>query len=295
MKKWPEALEVHVHVVVTHFKPHVLEEVLTVHHRTLGVVLQDGLGGVVHGSRAFGTALRGHEDDTVTGLGAVDGGGGGILQDLDGLDHRRLDVLDAGDLQAVHDVQRGEVATIGGVTTDADVSAAARSTVREDVHTGGLALEGVGRIDGGQVLEGLLTDRSHGAGEVALLLHTVTDDHRLVQEFGVLREDEAESGLVPAGDRLVGVADAGDVDGSARRDIETESSVHVSHCADGRVADHDDSRPDHRSAALVDNRSADGAVLGGRNRSQEARCDDHHSGGHSCKKLPGHKSVVLVG
>ena len=177
------------------------------------------------------------------------------------------------------------------VRADADVSAAARSTVREDVHTGGLALEGVGRIDGGQVLEGLLTHRSHGAGEVALALHTVTDDHRFIDELGVLDEDETEIGLVADGNRLIGITDAGHVNVCTSRDIETENTVHVSHGTNGSVAHDDHGGSDDRSAAFIDNRSADGAVLGGSDRTQEACRNDHHCSCHFCKKLPCHKSV----
>ena len=284
--------ELAVHIVLTVLESDVTEHVLAVHERALGVVLQSGLGGVGHGSPAFFTALGGHEHDTVTGLSTVDGGGGGVLQDLDGLDHGRIQVLDAAHLQTVHDVQRldlGGIGGVGGITADADLRTFTRGAVRQNVDTGGLALEGGGRIDGGQVLDGVTAHRGNSTGEVALLLDTITDDDGFVNEFGVFDEDEAEVGPVTGSDRLIGITDAGDINVSARRDIETEDTVHISHCADGSVAHDDNGRSHDGNTAFIDNCSGNGAVLGGSDRTQEARCDDHHSGSHSCKKLPCHK------
>ena len=245
---------------------------------------------------AFLAGLGGDEHDTVTGLRAVDGGGGGVLQDLHGFDHRRIQVLDVVHLQTIDDEERSDVTGVRGITTDADVGTGTRSTGGvDDLDTGGLTLEGSGGVGDGTVLQVFGTDRSHGAGEVALALDTVTDHDRLLQEFSVFLEGDVEHGLVHRGEGLIGITDAGDVDVGACGDVETESTVSVGHSTNGGVADNDDGGSDHGSAVRIDNLSADGAVLGGRNRSQEARCDDHHSGSHSCKKLPGHKSVDLVG
>ena len=143
--------------------------------------------------RAFLTGLGGDEHDTVTGLRTVDGGGGGVLQDLDGLDHGRIQILDVVHLQTIDDEERSDVAGVGGVTADTDVSALARSTGGvDDLDTGGLALQGGGGVGGGTVLQVLGTDRCHGAGQVALALDAVTDDDGLIQEFSVLDEDELE-------------------------------------------------------------------------------------------------------
>ena len=45
-------------------------------------------------------------------------------------------------------------------------------------------------------------DGSHGAGEVALALDAVTDHDGLIEEFGILREDDVEHGLVDRGKTL---------------------------------------------------------------------------------------------
>ena len=243
------------------------------------------------------TGLGGHEDDTVTSLGAVDGGGGGILQDLDGLDHFRIQILDVVHLQTVHDEERSEGTGVGGITTDADGGAGTRSAGSvDDLDTGGLALEGGGGVGSRTVLQVFRTDGGHGTGQVALLLDTVTDDHGLIQEFGILLEDDVEDGLVGRRECLVGVADAGHVDAGASGDVEPEGTVDIGHGADRAVADDDDGGSDDGSAGSVGNRTADSAVLGGRNRAQQAGHCDHRSGCHLCKQMLSHKnSVVLVG
>ena len=53
-----------------------------------------------------------HEHYAVTCLCTVDCGRGGILEDLDGLDHLRVEVLDVVDLQTVHDEQGPEVSGV---------------------------------------------------------------------------------------------------------------------------------------------------------------------------------------
>ena len=242
------------------------------------------------------TGLGGDEHDTVTGLGAVNGGGGGVLQDLHGLDHFRIQILDVFHLQTVHDEERSDVTGVGGVTADADVSALARSTGRtDDLDTGGLTLEGDGGVGGGTVLEVIGPDGSDGTGEVALLLDTVTDHDGLVKELGVLLEDHIENGLVSDGNHLGGVTDAGNFNVRARGHVKTESTVNIGHRADGRVSDNHHGGTDDRCTGGIGNRSADGTILGGRDRSQEARCDDHRGGRHSCKKLPCHKALIRVG
>ena len=179
-----------------------VDVLLGVHH--LGVVAQLSEGELIvieDGAvlvRVLATVLGGDENDTVTGLRTVDGGGGGVLQDLHGLDHGRIEVVDLIDLQAVHDEERAEA---GAFTRSAGIV--------EDLDTGGLALEGGGGIGGGAVHQFLGADGRHGAGKVALALHAVTDDDGLVDELGVFDKDEVEFGLVTDRNNLAGIADTG--------------------------------------------------------------------------------------
>ena len=239
--------------------------------------------------------LRSHEHDAVTGLGTVDGRGGGILQDLDGLDHFRVQVLDVVHLQAVHDEERSQGTGIGGITADADIGPLARRTGSvDDLDTGGLALEGGGRVGSRAVLEVLTADGGHGTGQVALFLDAVTDHDGLVEEHRILLEDDTELGLVPDGNDLFGIADAGDADGSPGGDAEAECAVQAGDGSDRGIADEDHGRTHDGRAGFIDDNAADGTVLGGCDRSQESRRENHRDGGHSCKKLPCH-TIGFIG
>ena len=259
-------------------------------------LLAEGLAGQLEiigdaGAAVVGSAaLRRDEHDAVTGLRAVDGGGGGILQDLDGLDHFRIQILDVVHLQTVHDEERSKGAGVGGVTADADGSACARSTGSvDDLDTGSLALEGGGGIGGGPVLEVFRTDGSNGTGQVALALDTVTDHHGLIEEHRVLLEDDAELTLVSHGDDLFGITDAGDTDGGSGRNIESERTIQSRDGSNGGIADDNDGRTHDRCTGLIDDNAADGAVLGRRKRpaQQAGRKDDR--GGHFGNQMLCHR------
>ena len=230
-------------------------------------LLAEGLQGeaavVGHGRVSFLAGLGGDEDDAVTCLRTVDGGGGGILEDLHGLDHGRIEVLDVVHLQAVHDEERSDVAGVGGVTADTDISTGTRSTGGvDDLDTGGLALEGGGGIRRGTVLQVVRTYGSHGAGQVTLPLHAVTDDHGLFQHLGILLEDDVVGGLVGDREGLGLVTDALHVHGGPGGDGQGESTVDVGGCTDTRVADNSDGCADDRLAAGINDSTTDGAVLG---------------------------------
>ena len=213
----------------------------------------------------LGTALGGDEDDTVTCLRTVDGGGSGVLQDLHGFDHGRIQVLDVVHFQTVHDHERSETgAAVGGDTADADVGLFARGAgVGVDLHAGGLALQGGGGVGGGTVHQFLRTDRRHRTGEVTLALDAVADDHGLLKELGIFQEDDVDD--VPVTDRnhLGGIADAGDFDARAGRNAQAVRTVRAGDGADGRVADQHHGGSDDRNARAVNNRSPDCPVLGG--------------------------------
>ena len=255
-------LEVVVDIVVIVLEGKIFEHPGTVHHRTAGEVLQGGAAGVTHGSVAVLAALGGHEHDAVTGLRTVDGGGGGVLEDFDRLDQGRIQILDAAHLQTIDDVERADVAAVGRITADTDVSTVARGTGGDDVHAGHLALQGCGGISRGLVLQIICADGSHSAGQVALPLYAVTDHHGLFQHLGVLIEHDVVGAL--GGDRegLGGVADALDAHRGPGGDGEREGTVEIGGCTDTRVADHRDGGADDGISVGIDDLATDGAVLG---------------------------------
>ena len=157
-----------------------------------------------------GTALGRDEHDTVTGLRAVDGSGGGILQHLHAGDHGRVEIADIIHLETVHDEEGADVAGVGGVAADTDGRRGTRRAgTINDVDTGSLALQGGGGVGSGAVLELLLTNGGNGAGEVALLLDAIADNDRFFQEFCIFLQNYLIIGLA-ADDKILGsITDAG--------------------------------------------------------------------------------------
>ena len=127
-----------------------------------------------------GAVSSSDQHHAVTSLGTIDSSRSGILQHLHRLDERRIEVLDVVDLQTINDEQRS-VVTIGTVATHTDLGTSTRRTTVDDLHTCDLALQGSTGIGRGEVLDGVAAHRSHGTGQVALFLHTITDDHHIIE------------------------------------------------------------------------------------------------------------------
>ena len=237
------------------------EQGLAAHLRPPGEALHGRLAFVSHDGTAVDAGLGGHEDDAVTGLCAVNGRGSCILQDVDRHDHGRVEVLDAGDLEAVDDIERGDVATVRRISANADVSARTRSTVGDDVHAGSLALEGAGGICGGQVAEVFELQADHGTGEVGFALETVTDNDGRFEEFEIVLEDDIVNGTVADGERVGLVADAFDADAGSCGDDERIGTVQAGDGTDTDIADHGDVSVDDRRSLGINDMAADGFVL----------------------------------
>ena len=126
----------------------VVDELLGVQHlRLMRKRLKDVFAGIGDGCRSFSALLGGDENHTIARFSAIDGRGSRILEDLHGLDQRRVEILDAADLEAVHNDERSDVAAVGRNTTDLNSSAASRRAgVGDDLDTGHLSLKGGGGI-----------------------------------------------------------------------------------------------------------------------------------------------------
>ena len=127
-----------------------------------------------------GTIARGNQHHTITGLSTIDSSGSGILQHLHRLDQRGIEILDVVDLQTVNDQQRS-IVTIGTVATHTDLGTSTRRTTVDDLHTSDLALQGCTCVARGEILDSVATHGGHSTGQVALLLHTITDDDDIVE------------------------------------------------------------------------------------------------------------------
>ena len=165
--------------------------------------------------------LGGHEDDTAgTGGGTVDSGGGGILKDDDALDIIHGCDGSAGD--AVHHPQHG-VTLAGALATDEDTGRAVRgATVRRNDNTGNLALKHgfSGSHRAGRQFIRVVHD-THGSGQVLLLgLGAVTEGNGLLEDFGILNEDDVDVCASIHGDLLGHIAQARYLKDCVRRDID---------------------------------------------------------------------------
>ena len=132
------------------------------------------------------TALGGYQDDAVCGTGAINGGGRGILEHLDGLDVVRVQLVDIRGRDAVNHPQGAYAGIVhGGSTTDDDGGAFTRlSGTGSNLDTGGRALQGIEHIGGHLVLNVFLGHRDDGTGNVPFLGGTVTNHHGLIQYIG---------------------------------------------------------------------------------------------------------------
>ncbi len=160
-------------------------------------------------------ALRGDDDDAVCSTGAVDGGCGGVLEYLDGLDVVRREVADGGTHRdTVDDVERRGAAE-RAETTDLDGRVGTWLTVGRNLDTSRLALEHGGDVGVGDLLEFIGVDDGDGTCEVGLALDTVADDDELTKLGRLLGEGEVDRGAAVdvglraivsyKGDREVGV------------------------------------------------------------------------------------------
>ena len=139
--------------------------------------------------------LRGDEDNAVRTAGTVDGGGGSVLQNVDGLDLFRRDVRKRSG-HAVDEDERVVALGDGVTTTDADGRGGTRGTrTRGNANAGETSLDGLGRIGDRHLGDLLAGDRSDGTRQVATLDLLVTDENDFVQEKGILFEGEVERSL----------------------------------------------------------------------------------------------------
>ena len=197
------------------------------------------------------TLAGSHEDNTVRRTGTVDSCGGSILQDVDGLDVSRVQVLQMAAGHTVDDHERARGA--GGTdTTDRDVVSGARTTAGlDDVHTRNGAVQGAERIRRALLLDILTRDVDRGTREQALLLGTITDDDRFIQELGVFLEhdidDRASIQLLFLGSET----DAGEREGGVRRNGNRVVTIPVREGAHSVVTAEHDSDTDDRFATRV--------------------------------------------
>ena len=183
--------------VVLEGEPLDVHELTCVGEVVLGDTTVVGTGGGAELDRhaALVALLGGDEDDTVGCAVAVQGGGGGILEDGHGLDVGRVEV---GEVTAVGnsvDHVEGRGATVDGTVT-ADHDGRVGTGVTEgavDLHAGDGAFEGACNAGYGSVGNLLGTHLRDGAREGRPLGRAVCDGHDgLLQRFAVRGHDRVD-------------------------------------------------------------------------------------------------------
>ena len=216
---------------------------------------------IINGSLSLFAGAGGHEDHAVGGTCTVDGGRGGVLQDFDRLDVIGVEVVDTSiDRHSIHNVERVGVVD-GADTTDLDLgSGTGLARGLGDLDTGDLALDGIVDGRGADLVEGVAVDLRDGGGYDAFLLDTVTDHDCLVEQLGVIFQDDLQFLLLRDRDRTGHVADAGHFQDSARRDAEGEFTIQAGgRAVAGSLLDHESA--DNRLAGCVQNNTGNGDAL----------------------------------
>ena len=271
----------------------VLEELLLVGDELghTGPVRNAVAGVEAHLRCLAGCILSGDDDNTVSSTGTVDGGSGSILQDVNALDVGRVDGVDGAiGNDTVHNEQRlvdalsrggYTTATRNGVlTTDGHRGRviAACSGCRSIAETGdaaGQCRQGIRVREGSDVLVVGVIETGDGAGDITLTGGTVTHNYYVVQEQGVLFENDFDVLLTADSNFYCLVANGRDDQGGAIRDADAENTIQISCYSGGRALDQD-SGTDHRFALIVDNRTGDD-ILSERLHTYYQACKRNHN------------------
>ena len=244
--------------------------------------LLDAVVGIVGhlGRLALGALLGRHEDHPVSTPRAVDGGGGGVLQDGDALDVGRVEEVDASGRDAVDDPQ--------------GLGVVERARTPDPDRLGRPGLSGVlGHLDAGRpALQGLLgpehrnrggvldVDGAHRTGDLAPLLVAIANDDGFFQTGDVSGEGMVNGGPAGEGDVRRLVPDEGERQGRFR-------GGHHQRVVSIEVSDRavvgaflDDGHPGQGHSVIgVGHRSGDGRGLGECRKRQEPTQEEQESHG----------------
>ena len=207
------------------------------------------------------TLLGGDQDNTESSLSTIDGSGGGIFQDGDGLYVVGVHEVQGRDLYVIQQDERSG-GTFDGTTLATDTEDGVGTHFRgtyTHIQTGGHTLETTCNVRNRTSFKGLVyVHGSNGTGQVDLLLSAVTHDDRFGQEFSIVFQNNAD---IVSGSHLNGsIADAGNLKGSAGTDGNGENTLCVGHSTGSRSLD-DDTGTRNGSPLSVNNSTGDPGLL----------------------------------
>ena len=232
------------------------------------------------GSHLPAALLGGDEHHAVGGARTVDGGRRGVFQHLHRLDLVGREVSDGvvalAHGNAVNHIERVVARRDGRSAAHADHHAlTGRAVGLDDLHTGGLALQGSGSRGDRTAREVVGLDDRHSRREVLLFDRTVTDRHHGVEGHGVFAEFHVHLRAAVQGDRLRDESQR--LENQVSRipppfEFEGISAVYARRGTVGGAL-LDDRSPDDGLSRLVGDRSRHGRPLLGQDRSRH----DQHS------------------
>ena len=163
-------------------------EVVWIHHADfLHYLLPAERSVEVYVDLTFLTALGCNDNDTVSTARTVDSGGSSILQHVDCLDIRRRDVVDRGNLETIHDVERRVILRQRTTATHTDGDVGIRRTFSSGyVYTSHLTSKSLSYIRHWNVLNLLSTYLRDSTCKVTLTNCGITDSHNFVKHLCII-------------------------------------------------------------------------------------------------------------
>ena len=160
--------------------------------RNLVQILHAVVAVISNFARTCLTLLSGDQNDAVSSTRTIDSCRSCVLQNIDRLNIRGVQRRKATIGHTVHNIQRC-VRTSGTHTTNINLEALIEeTTIRCDVHTGGLALQCAKRIDSVHLSDILTLNLNGCTGEELLLLNTITYDNDIFNHVAVFFHHYAE-------------------------------------------------------------------------------------------------------
>ena len=216
----------------------VLDHIIEVFRPLVGIqrfVTRDGAGGntpialETDRSGTFRTTFGGHDHHAVGATGAVQGAGGGVLDDGHRLDVVGVQCVDVTVVRhAVHHVERGGVGVEGTETTDAHGCAGTRlSGTGGRLDTGCQAVEGFRHVGDGTFLNLLGLDGLGRTRKGLFLRGTIGDHEHVLQEFGIGCQDDVDDRTALDGHFLCLIADGAENERRARRNRQDICTVRI--------------------------------------------------------------------
>ena len=280
---------------------HVVDPILTrVGFGIGGQAVETHVGIEIDADLALGSLLGGDDDDTVGTCRTIDGGRGGILEHLDALDVVGVEVGDGAAAHTVDDEERCIRTVERTVTTQQEGGRlACLARLAGDVETGNLALQTFHGVHYRCYLDFVGLHARNSAGEIALLLDTITDHHHFFEEVVVFVNDDFKLGIALDGHVLSRISHKTDVkDRLVGHTGDGEVAIEVGDGARCGAFDENIGTDDGFAGGLVNHLTGHGSGLCEKKASAQHKCEQKCKDSnkwHTDALLVEHVEVFFIG